>query len=82
MQSRLMSLVEVVSNIAVGYGIAVLAQIVIFPLFGFHASLADNVLIAGLFTCISLVRSFILRRVFNRLLVADLPIRERPIRPD
>lgn len=65
MQSRWMSLVEAVANIVVGYGLAVLTQIIVFPLFGLHASLSENLLIGGLFTAISLVRSYVLRRLFN-----------------
>ena len=38
MQSRWMSLVEAVTNIAVGYGLAILTQIIVFPLFGLHAT--------------------------------------------
>jgi hypothetical protein len=60
-----MSLVEAVTNIAVGYCLAILTQIVVFPLFGLHATLSENVLIGGIFTLISLVRSFILRRAFE-----------------
>ena len=33
-QSRLMSLVESVPNVVVGYGVAVVTQILIFPVFG------------------------------------------------
>ncbi len=65
MQSRWMSLVEAVTNIAIGYCLAILTQIVVFPLFGLHATLSENVLIGGIFTLISLVRSFILRRAFE-----------------
>ena len=65
MQSRWMSFLETVTNIVVGYGLAVLTQIIVFPLFGLHATLSENVLISGIFTLISLVRSFILRRAFE-----------------
>ncbi len=65
MQSKWMSFVESVTNIVVGYGLAVLTQIVVFPLFGLHASLGENLAIGGLFTCISLARSYVLRRLFN-----------------
>jgi hypothetical protein len=65
MQSRWMSFVESVTNIVVGYGLAVLTQIMVFPLFGLHASLGENFLLAALFTCISLIRSFAIRRLFN-----------------
>ena len=33
-QSRLMSLVEAVANVVVGYGVAVVTQLLVFPLFG------------------------------------------------
>ena len=67
MQSRLMSSIEAATNVAVGYGVAVLTQIMVFPLFGLDASLADNFLIGALFTCVSLVRSYLLRRIFNAI---------------
>ncbi len=65
MQSKWMSFVEAITNIVVGYGLAVLTQIIVFPLFGLHASLGENFLLAALFTCISLIRGYTLRRVFN-----------------
>lgn len=66
-QTRTMSAVESVANVAVGYGIAVATQVVVFPLFGLHASLVDNLAIGAVFTVVSLVRSYLLRRIFNRL---------------
>ena len=67
MQSRIMSAVEAITNAAVGYGIAVMTQVLVFPLFGFVASLGDNLLLGILFTGVSLVRSYALRRMFNTL---------------
>ena len=69
MQSRWMSLMEASTNIVVGYGLAVLTQMLVFPLFGLRASLGENLAIGAVFTVISLVRSFVLRRAFNALLV-------------
>ncbi len=65
MQPRWLSFVEAVTNIVVGYALAVVTQMIVFPLFGLHASLSENLLIGGLFTCISLARSYMLRRLFN-----------------
>lgn len=65
-QSRLHSAIESVANVAVGYGVAVATQIAVFPLFGLHASMSDNLLIGAIFTVVSLARSYTLRRVFNR----------------
>lgn len=64
-QSRAMSAVESVANVAIGYGVAVTSQIAIFPLFGVHLPLSDNLLIGAWFTVISLARSYVVRRVFN-----------------
>ena len=50
MQTRLMSLVESVTNIFVGYAVAVITQLLVFPLFGLAASLSDNLIIGLIFT--------------------------------
>jgi len=60
-----MSGVEAVTNVAVGYGVAVGTQLVVLPWFGVHLSLSDNLLIGVVFTVVSLVRSYALRRLFN-----------------
>jgi hypothetical protein len=44
-QSRRLSLIEAVTNVTVGYGLAVATQIVIFPWFGLVASLGENLAI-------------------------------------
>ena len=66
-QSRRMSLVEAVTNTVVGYLLAVVVQLVAFPLFGLEVGLADNLAIALLFTAVSIARSYTLRRLFERI---------------
>ena len=65
MQSRRHSAIEAVANVAIGYAVAIAAQIVIFPWFGIHASTSDHLLIGLAFTVVSLIRSYALRRLFN-----------------
>jgi len=65
-QSRLQSMVESMANVAIGYAVAVASQLAIFPLFGVRLALTDNLLIGAYFTIISLARSYIVRRCFNR----------------
>jgi hypothetical protein len=65
MQPRWLSFVEAVTNIVVGYALAVLTQMIVFPLFGLHASLRENLLIGCSFVGVSLIRSFAIRRLFN-----------------
>lgn len=66
-QSRAMSVVESVSNVVVGYGVAVSAQIAVFPFFGIEIALEANLLIGAIFTVVSLCRSYGLRRIFNAI---------------
>lgn len=66
-QSRVMSLVEAIANVIVGYGVAVITQMMIFPAFGLHTTLAQNLTIGALFTIVSIARSFALRRLFEAI---------------
>ena len=68
-QSRSMSLVESVANVVVGYGIAVASQMLLFPAFGLHMTMAQNLKLAAAFTLISIGRSFALRRLFEAIRV-------------
>ena len=65
-QSRTMSAVEAVTNVLVGYGVAVATQMAIFPMFGLSATLAQNMAMGIVFTVVSLIRSYSLRRVFEK----------------
>jgi len=67
MQLKRHSLLESIVNVAVGYGVALLSQIAIFPVFGIEVTLKDNILIGAFFTVVSIIRSYILRRIFTRL---------------
>ena len=55
-QSRVMSLVESVANVVVGYGVAVVTQILIFPIFGLHTTLAQNLKLGLVFTVLCRAR--------------------------
>jgi hypothetical protein len=68
-QSRLMSLVESLANVLVGYGVAVATQMAVFPIFGLAVTVTENLLIGLIFTVVSIVRSYALRRGFEALRV-------------
>ncbi len=70
-QTRLMSLIEAVTNVVVGYGVAVVAQILVFPVFGLHTTLVQNLKMGGIFALISMGRSFLVRRLFEAIKVAN-----------
>ncbi|MCC2521045.1 DUF7220 family protein [Vibrio coralliilyticus] len=77
MQSKKQSLIESVINVVIGYVVALLSQLTIFPLFGVHLPLTDNLLIGAFFTIVSITRSYVIRRLFNRKYsrnpIADMP---------
>jgi hypothetical protein len=52
--------------VIVGYGVAVVTQILIFPAFGLHTTLAQNLKMGAVFTVVSIARSYVLRRLFER----------------
>jgi hypothetical protein len=65
-QSRAASMVEALTNVAIGYGVAVVAQLVILPAYGAVLSLQQNIEIGLWFTVVSVARSYVLRRLFDR----------------
>ena len=68
-QSRLMSMVESLAHVLVGYVVAVVTQMAVFPLFGLAVTVTENLLIGLIFTAVSIVRSYALRRGFEALRV-------------
>jgi hypothetical protein len=66
-QSRAMSLVESVANMVLGYALAIATQMAVFPLFGIEAALGEHLAIGMAFVGVSLARSYLLRRLFERI---------------
>lgn len=66
-QKKKQSLAEAAINAAAGYAVAVMAQVYIFPIFGIHVGIIENLQIGAWFSVVSIARSYILRRIFNRI---------------
>jgi hypothetical protein len=66
-QTRILSGVEAAANVVFGYVLAVLGQLLVFPAVGLDVSLKQSMQIGIAFTALSLGRSYLLRRLFNRL---------------
>ena len=65
MQTRTQSLIEACTNVVVGYAINCCANLVVLPALGFGVSVGQACGLGLIFTVISIVRSYCLRRVFN-----------------
>ena len=65
-QTRTMSMVEVVTGSLIAFLVSMWANYLVLPLFGFNVKLSESLAITFLFTIISLVRSYLVRRLFVR----------------
>lgn len=66
-QSRRHSFAEAFTNVLLGYLLALVTQRVAYPLFGIQTTIATDSAIALIFTLVSLGRSYLLRRLLERL---------------
>lgn len=64
-QTKLLSFIEVITNTIIGFGIAMCVQTIVFPLYGLHVSHTTNFQMTMIFTVVSVIRSYIIRRWFN-----------------
>lgn len=69
-QTKLGSFYEACINVLIGFTINYFANLLIFPLFGFHISPGANFIMGLLYTVISVARSYFIRRHFNARLHA------------
>lgn len=67
LQTRSWSFLEALLNTAVGYCVAVVSQILLFPKFNIEVTFRTHLILGASFTIISLCRSYLLRRVFQHI---------------
>ena len=63
-QTRSMSLVESIANTGAGFLVSLLIQITLFSLMAIETTTTQNLTMSGVFTLASLVRGYLMRRVF------------------
>jgi len=71
-QSRRHSAIEAILNILIGIGVAYCAQLIVFPWFGIFISHSANLGITLIFTVVSFIRSYFVRRLFNKLHLMEI----------
>ena len=65
MQSKRESMIESLTNVSIGWFISFIANMLVLPLFGYNINLTDGLLISIIFTAISVIRGYVVRRWFN-----------------
>ena len=61
------SVLESVTSTVIGWYVALSTQLLVFPLFGIYLEFNTNLLISVIFTVVSIIRGFLVRRLFNSL---------------
>lgn len=64
-QNKIDSVLEALTNILIGAGIALCAQLVWFPFLGKSFTMVENLATTAFFTLISFLRTYGIRRLFN-----------------
>ncbi len=67
-QTRRGSLIEAAVNVLIGVGVGFAANLVVLPAFGYPVRAIDAAGMSAAFTAISLVRSYVVRRLFEAAL--------------
>ena len=66
MQSKKQSLIETVISTFIGLAVSFLTQIIVFPIYNLEVNFSQNLQITLIFTIVSILRGYIVRRVFNK----------------
>lgn len=66
-QSRKRSMLEALTNTVGGYGINLIVQLIVYPLYGAVFTFNQNLQLGGIFFVVSFVRGYGLRRFFSWL---------------
>ena len=65
MQTKKQSLVETLTSVFVGWLIGVILNLTILPLFDYNITVADSLWVSLIFTVVSVIRGYVIRRAFN-----------------
>lgn len=65
MQSKKHSFIEAVSNTIISYWLSILVNVFLFPMLDIEVSFTKNCIIVAVFSIVSIIRNYFIRRYFN-----------------
>lgn len=65
-QTKKQSLKETVISTFIGLAVSLITQIIVFPIYDMEVSFNQNIQITIIFTAVSIVRGYFVRRYFNK----------------
>lgn len=66
MQSKKYSIIESVANTVIGLVTSFIIQLIIYPLLDIPVSINQNIIITLVFFTVSIIRGYLIRRLFNK----------------
>lgn len=66
MQTKRQSLIETVVSTLIGLAVSFLTQIIVFPMYNLEVNINQNLQITAIFTIVSILRGYCVRRLFNK----------------
>ncbi len=66
MQTKRNSGIEAITNTVTGLGTSFIIQIILYPLMNIPVTIGQNITITAVFFIASFLRSYIIRRIFNK----------------
>jgi len=66
MQTKKQSLIEAITNVFIGMLVSLIVQIIVYPLLNIEVRFIQNIYLTLIFTAVSIARSYLVRRFFNR----------------
>ena len=68
MQTKTFSLIEALINVLTGWLVALATQLLVYPFFNINITLLANIKLSIIFVLVSLIRVYLIRRLFNYFL--------------
>ena len=65
MQSKRQSFIETLTSVFVGWLIGVILNMLVLPLFDYNITVIDSLWVSLIFTVVSVIRGYVIRRFFN-----------------
>ena len=65
MQTKRESFIEIITSVFVGWLIGVILNLTVLPLFDYNITVTDSLWVSLIFTAVSVIRGYVIRRFFN-----------------
>jgi len=65
-QTKIQSLIESITHTIIGLGTSIVIQLILYPLLSIPVTFSQNLIITSVFFIASIIRGYLIRRIFNQ----------------